>query len=134
MNEDEVPQDGISTYAGHRKLFYAVDRDGAYVAVSSSGWDAEAIATSSALDEIERLKRDAWQRAVAGTTSPLEYYMRCRRMDLTLLAQTTGLSRWRIRRHFRPEVYARVKDGLLVRYGEALGIDPATLKILVEQP
>jgi hypothetical protein len=134
MNEDEVPQDGIPTYGGRRKLFYAVDRDGGYVAVSSSGWDAEAIATGSALDEIERLKRDAWRRAVAGTTSPLEYYMHCRRMDLALLAQATGFSRWRIRRHFRPAVYARVNAGVLVRYSGALGIDAATLKILVEQP
>jgi hypothetical protein len=134
MNEDEVPQDGIPTYGGRRKLFYAVDRDGAYVTVSSSGWSAEAIATGSALEEIERLKRDAWRRASAGATSPLEYYMHCRRMDLTLLAQTTGFSKWRIRRHFRPAVYARVKDGVLSRYSEALGIDAPTLKILVEQP
>jgi hypothetical protein len=134
MNEDEVPQDAIPTYGGRRKLFYAVDRDGDYVAVSSSGWSAEAIATGSALEEIERLKRDAWRRASAGTTSPLEYYMHCRRMDLALLAQTTGFSKWRIRRHFRPATYARVKDGVLFRYSEALGIEAATLRILVEEP
>ena len=93
-----------------------------------------AMATASALDEIERLKRDAWRRAIAGTTSPLEYYMHCRRMDMALLAQTTGFSRWRIRWHFRPAVYAHVSDGVLLRYAEALGIDAATLKILVEQP
>lgn len=134
MKEDEVPQDAIPTYGGRRKLFYAVDRDGAYVAVRSSGWDAEAIATGSALEEIERLKRDAWLRATAGTTSPLEYYMYCRRMDLALLAATTGFSRWRIRRHFKPAVYARVKDGVIARYSEALGIEAATLRTLVERP
>lgn len=134
MNEDDVPQDRIPTYGGRRKLLYAVDRDGAYVAVRSSGWEAEAIATGSALDEIERLKRDAWQRANSGTTSPLEYYMHCRRMDLALLAKTSGFSRWRIRRHFRPTVYASVGDRVLARYSEALGIDAATLRILVERP
>jgi hypothetical protein len=80
-------------------------KDGAYVTVRSSGWEPEAIATQSALDEIERQKMDAWHRARAGTTSPLEYYMYCRRMDLALLAQTTGFSRWRIRRHFKPAVH-----------------------------
>ena len=134
MTEDEVPQDGIPTYGGHRKLFYAVDRDGDYVAVRSSGWVAEAFATNSALDDIERLRRDAWRRARAGTTSPLEYYMRCRRMDLALLSRTTGFSRWRIRRHFRPELHARLGERVLARYSEALGIDPETLRILVEQP
>ena len=134
MNDHEVPQDGIPTYGGRRKLFYAVDRHGAYVTVSSSGWEAEAIATGSALDEIERLKAEAWRRASAGTTSPLEYYMHCRRMDVALLAATTGLARWRIRRHFRPGVYARINDRVLARYSEALGIDTATLRSLVESP
>ena len=134
MDQDEVPQDGVPTYGGRRKLFYAVDRDGAYVAVSSSGWEAEAIATGSALDEIERERGDAWRRASSGATSPLEYYMRYRRMDLALLAKTTGFSRWRIRRHFRPAVHARLEDRVLARYGEALGLDAATLRILVERP
>ena len=134
MNKDEVPQDGISSYGGRRKLFYAVDQDGAYVTVSSSGWEAEAIATGSALDEIERQRRDTWRRANSGATSPLEYYMHCRRMDLALLAKSTGFSQWRIRRHFRPAVHARLTDRVLARYSEALGIDAATLRILVEHP
>ena len=134
MDESDVPQDGIPTYGGRRKLFYAVDKDGAYVTVRSSGWEAEAIATSSALDVIEGLRRDAWRRAHEGTASPLEYYMHCRRMDLALLSQTTGFSRWRIRRHFRPEVFARLSARVLLRYGEALGIDAQTLRALVERP
>ena len=134
MNKDEVPQDDISTYGGRRKLFYAVDRNGAYVAVPSSGWEAEAVATGSALEEIERHKRDAWERASSGATSPLEYYMRCRRMDPALLAAATGFSRWRIRRHFRPEVYRRLSDRILARYGEALGIEVGGLKMLTPCP
>jgi len=134
MDEGDVPQDGIKTYGGRRKLVYAVGKDGAYVAVRSSGWEAEAIATGSALDAIEGLRKDAWRRAREGTTSPLEYYMHCRRMDLALLSQTTGLSQWRVRRHFRPAVFARLSERLLSRYGEALGIDVATLRVLVERP
>lgn len=134
MNEDDVPQDRISTYGGRRKLFYAVDPDGAYVAVASSGWEVEAIATASALEEIERHKRAAWERASSGAASPLEYYMWCRRMDLALLAAATGFSRWRIRRHFRPEVYRRLGDRVLARYGDALGMDIGGLKRLTPCP
>ena len=134
MKKDDVPQDAVPTYGGRRKLLYAVDREGTYVTVPSSGWEAEAIATRSALSDIEHNRQEAWQRARAGTTSPLEYYMYCRRMDLALLSTTTGMSRWRIRRHFRPEVHARLSERVLLRYAEALGIDPANLKILVEHP
>jgi hypothetical protein len=134
VTEDEVPQDGIPTYGGRRKLFYAVDRGGRYISVPSSGWEAEALATSSALDELERLRHEAWQRALAGEASPLEYYMHCRRMDLALLAQTTGFSRWRIKRHFRPAIYEVLSDRVIARYSAALGIDPATLRALAENP
>jgi hypothetical protein len=43
-------------------------------------------------------------------------------MDLALLAQTTGLWRWRIRRHFRPQVFARLSPALRRRYADALGL------------
>jgi hypothetical protein len=134
VKTDEVPQDAGSTYGGGRKLLYAVDERGAYVAVRSSGWDVETIATEAALEEIHALMRDAWSRARAGTTSPLEYHMRARRMDVALLSQTTGLARWRIRRHFRPDVHARLSDRLLARYSDALGLSPAELRTLPDRP
>lgn len=129
-----MPQDNSHTYGGHRKLLYATDRDGNYVGVPSSGWDVEVIATDTALDLFAEQQRDAWLRAQRGETSPLEYYMVYRRMDLTLLAQTSGMFRWRIRRHFRPAIYRNLADRLLARYSEALGIDVETLKTLVEHP
>jgi hypothetical protein len=65
---------------------------------------------------------------VAGNTSPLEYHMYCARMDVALLAQAVGIWRWRVRRHFRPEVFARLSPELRRRYAEALGIDAAALQ------
>jgi hypothetical protein len=134
VNENDVPQDESPTYGGRRRLLYAVNRDGAYVTVRSSGWDPESMATGAALEDIERRKDDAWRRAQGGATSPLEYYMFYRRMDLALLAQATGYSAWRVRRHFKPRVYARLNERVMARYAEALGIDAATLKTLVERP
>jgi hypothetical protein len=48
-------------------------------------------------------------------------------MDLALLSQTTGLWRWRVRRHLRPDVFARLSGGLRRRYARALGLEPAAL-------
>lgn len=129
-----MPQDNSHTYGGHRKLLYATDDSGEYVGVPSTGWEAETIATDSALDLLQQQQQIAWERAQRGETSPLEYYMVYRRMDLALLSQTSGLFRWRIRRHFRPAVYARLPDRVLARYSEALGLDLVTLKALVQQP
>jgi hypothetical protein len=48
-------------------------------------------------------------------------------MDVALLAQATGLWRWRVRRHFRPEIFARLPRALLQRYADAIGVTPEEL-------
>jgi hypothetical protein len=61
-------------------------------------------------------------RALAGEASPLEYHMYRARMNVALLSQTTGIWRWRVRRHFHPGAFARLSPPLRRRYAEALGI------------
>jgi hypothetical protein len=134
MHKDSVPQDDSETYAGHRKLMYAVDERGAYTEVRSTGWEVEAFATLTAVGELDRLRDDAWRRARNGETSPLEYHMYRKRMELATLAATTGIWRWRIRRHFDPKRFAMLSDAVLVRYAEVMGLQIAELRGLPEQP
>jgi hypothetical protein len=130
VRADQVPQDGNVTLGGHRKAVYAVGPDGRYTVVPSSGWEAEETVTLQAVEQFRRLQEEAHGRALAGATSPLEFHMYRSRMDLELLSQTTGLWRWRIRRHFRPQVFARLKPALLARYADALGISVDALQRL----
>ena len=135
MKKHDVPQDSDnSTYGGVRKLIYATNEKGEYEGVKSSGWSVEAEATRTALQLINQQCEQAWEDARTGKTAPLEYYMYYRRMDLALLAQTSGLFQWRIRRHLRPAIFAKLSDKLLARYSEALEIDPRQLKQLPESP
>ncbi len=113
---------------GHRKAVYAVGPDGRYTVVPSSGWEAEETVTLQAVEQFRRLQEEAHRRALEGAASPLEFHMYRSRMDLELLSQTTGLWRWRIRRHFRPQVFARLKPALLARYADALGISVDALQ------
>jgi hypothetical protein len=122
MRERNVPQEGNATLAGNRKAVYAVADDGRVRLVASRGWEVEEIVTRQAVQDLERLANEARERALAGLTSPLEVHMYRARMDLALLSQTTGLWRWRIRRHFRPAVFARLPLALRQRYAEALGL------------
>ena len=122
MREREVPQEGNRSHAGHRKAVYAVAEDGKLRLVPSRGWEVEEIVTRQAVEEIERRAQEARGRALAGAASPLEYHMHRARMDVELLAQATGLWRWRVRRHFRADVFARLPPRLRQRYADALGI------------
>ena len=122
MRERDVPQEGNSTLGGYRRGVYAVADDGRVRLVTSRGWEVEEIVTRQVLQDFERQARDARERALAGLTSPLEVHMYRGRMDLALLSQITGLWRWRIRRHFRPQVFARLSPALRQRYADALGL------------
>ena len=132
MKTDEVPQEKAPTYGGVRKLLYAVDEAGQYKGVKSEGWEVETYVTLAAVDELKRQRDEALERAWAGSTSALEFHMYDRRMDIATLSSTTGIWRWRIRRHFKPDVFKGLSDGLLARYAFAMGVSPEQLRTLPE--
>ncbi len=123
MKLDDVPQDAeSSSYAGHAKLLYAVDQQGHYQGAQSTGWDAESYATQQALAELELLEQQAMQARRSDQLSVLPCLMYRYRMDELALAQVTGLWRWRIRRHFKPQIFACLSVKILARYAEAFGL------------
>ena len=130
MKEQEVPQDNSSIYHGEKRAVYATTEDGEYGVVASSGWDAEEEATQQAVAELERLSDEAYEACSEGEASPLEFHMYSKRLDLLSLSQATGLFQWRIKRHFRPEVFAKLSDKLLARYTDVMGISINELKQL----
>jgi hypothetical protein len=130
MRERDVPQEGNAVLEGHRKAVYAVGADGKLKIVASRGWEVEETVTRQAVEDLERRAGEAKRRVLAGNASPLEYHMYRARMDVALLAQAVGIWRWRVRRHFRPQVFARLSPELRRRYADALGIDAAALERL----
>jgi hypothetical protein len=46
----------------------------------------------------------------------------------------SGVWHWRLRRHLRPGVFAKLPDRLLRRYADAMGITPAELRALPAAP
>ncbi len=134
MKKEEVPQDRAKAFQGLKKALYAQDEQGQYKIVPSSGWVAEEIVLDQAIAEYELAAADALMRARVGETSPLEYHMcRCR-MDVLLLAQSTGFFRWQVRRHLRASIYSSLSRKKKLRYADALGLDVAQLDVLPPGP
>ena len=127
MKKEDVPQDNNRTYGGHRKVIYATNADGRYEAVDSSGWEAEEFATLMAVDELEALTKAARQRVLQGLSSPLEYHMYAKRLDVVGLSQATGFFQWQIRRHLRPDVFRKLPEKKIARYCDALGLTASQL-------
>lgn len=130
MDISDVPQEGNRTLGHHRKALYARDPSGRMVLVASRGSELDEAVTLQAVDRLHAFAVAARQRCEAGQTAPLEVWMWTQRMDLALLSQVTGLWQWRIRRHFRPGVFARLSPALLQRYAQALGVRPEQLQQL----
>jgi hypothetical protein len=130
MDVNDVPQEGNRTLGIHRKAMYAKDADGKMVIVSSRGSEVEETVTMQAVDRMNALAADAKTRAEAGSTSPLEYWMYARRMDVALLSQVSGIWQWRIRRHFHLQHFEHLSPRVLTNYAEALGLTTAQLRTL----
>ncbi|MBA3581697.1 MAG: hypothetical protein H0W44_04505 [Gammaproteobacteria bacterium] len=130
MRDQDVPQDANIALGGHRKAVYARGADGNIHIVSSSGWQAEEIVTLQAVDDFKEKAAAAKQACLQNTVSPLMFHMYKQRMDLVLLAQSTGLFQWRIKRHFQPRIFKKLSAALLQRYADALGISVTTLTAL----
>ena len=110
MKKDEVPQEKNQTLDGNKKAVYAIGEDGKYTTVASNGWSAEEIVTTQAVEEFERLAKEALDRAKSGKSSMLEYYMYNNRMDLSLLSQSTGFFKWTIKRDFKISNFNKMSD------------------------
>ncbi len=133
MEQNNVPQDNITTYANNKKAMYATDSSGSYNVVASSGWKIEEEATMQAVRDLERLADNARMQVLEGEKSPLYFHMYDCRMDLQVLSESTGLFKWRIKRHFKPSVFRNLPKNMLERYENALGITTNTLCMLPEQ-
>ena len=133
MKKAEVPQQNAKAFMGHSKLLYATDEQGRYAPAPCNGWEAEEIVLDQAIAEYVRQAEGAWQRARTGSGSTLEYHMFKQRMDVVLLAQSTGFFKWMVRRHLKPGVFQTLSAARRERYADALGASAADLDRLPDQ-
>ena len=129
MNKNEVPQDeGSLAKKNVHELCYAVDENGRYTAVPSSGWEPKTLALNESLKLIDERIAITKSAVLAGELSPIAYYMELHRMDMPLLASYVGIHRWFVKRHFQPRRFDKLSGKTLQKYADAFGITVAQLK------
>lgn len=129
MKQEEVPQDksNLST-KNVRELCYATDKDGNYTTVLSEGWEPKTIALNNSIQDIEERIERAKADVKAGKTSPIVYFMELNKMDLMVLSDYVGMWKWRIKRHFKPSVFAKLNNKILNKYAAAFEVTVEQLK------
>lgn len=126
MRSKDVPQDQ-ALFGDRKEVTYAVDDDGRYVLVPSAGWEPANIANHMAWESIDAEVRAVLTRVRAGELSPLAFHMARHQMESRMLAAYTGLFRWQVRRHMKPEVFRRISPALAGRYAAVFRITPEEL-------
>jgi hypothetical protein len=130
MRRKDVPQDR-GLFGEWKEVSYAVDDDGRYVLVTSTGWEPANIANHLAWESIDAEVGAVLAKVRAGELSPLAYHMARHQMDPGLLAGYTGLFRWQVRRHMKPAAFRRISPALADRYAAIFRI---TTEELMEAP
>jgi hypothetical protein len=129
MEKEKVPQDkGNLTKNNLKELLYATDENGEYTTTLSTGWEPKTIALSNSIDDIKERIAEAKMQVETGEVSPICYYMELNKMDLTILSSYVGLWKWRVKRHFKPAVFAKLNDKILQKYADAFEVSIAELK------
>lgn len=128
MKLSEVPQDDVGTLQGERKALYALDEQGRYVQTTTRGWEVEEVVLHEVIGDFEEKAGEAALRVRRQETSPIEYFMLKRWMDPLTLAQAMGLYRWQVRRHFRPAVFRKLRDGTLQEYARIFRVSSDVLR------
>lgn len=131
MKVNEVPQD-ITYYEGEKRACYALNDEGKYVIVTSTGWSAEEVVNGLAVAELAANLEKTRKAVIKGLKSPLVYHMEQCQMTPEILAKTAGMATFRVKRHFRPEIFAKLKLSVLDSYAKALAVTIEELKNVPE--
>ena len=128
MKLKDVPQDNDLSYEGAKKLTYAQDESGKFVATTSNGWHVEETVKSLAWKVIEADLEETRKLLIQNKTSALEYFMKLRQMDPLLLSQNMDISLLRVKWHLRPGVFKRLNPSWIQKYADCLEISVETLR------
>lgn len=132
MKKKEVPQDEGLNEGRFEDVCYALDDDGNYVTVGSTGWQPKTDALLQAWDVINEKIEQVRQQVLSGELSPIAYYMEKNLMDLKLLADYAGLPKRKVRKHLKPERFIKLDDKVMLKYANTFGISIETLRNFTE--
>ena len=119
--EKEIFKDGMP------KGYYTQNDNGEYVLDTNHCWSEE-VCVAAIVSEVRANIEKARKEVLTGLKSPLCYHMEVRQMDPKFLGKAAGIAVFRVKRHLRPEIFAKLKPSVLNRYTKALRVTLEELK------
>jgi hypothetical protein len=114
-------------YKTHEIILYAEKEDESYAPVVCGSYAAK-----HHLDEFFRLKEtldiSLRQKLREGKISPIYYFMLMQDMGPGDLAKRVGISKRKLGKHFRPDVFTKLDDVMLQKYAVVFGVSVDKIK------
>lgn len=122
MRKDKVPQDEGITGGVTREVQYAIDENGKYVKVLSTGWEPKNIVNELAWEDIQEQVDIANEKIKIGKASPIMYFMAKNQMDVTLLSNYIEIPKWKVKKHLKLKGFKKLKQEQLNNYAQIFEI------------
>ena len=123
MRKKDVPQDDEGLMEGKLKdLCYALDENGKYVQVYSTGWGPKNAAMKQAWEQIQERVENVKREMLNGKKSPVAYYMEKNIMDISILSQYLEIPKRKVRRHMKPKAFKKLDEKTLEKYARTFEI------------
>lgn len=130
MEENSDPIWKDERYGKSRELLYYYDPQGKYEKKVQFMGDTVKVVAQQCWDVFNERIEEAKQKVLAGKVSPIVYYMEKNIADPSTVSKMAGISLWRVKRHFKPNVFKRLNEKILKKYAEAFRISVEQLKIV----
>jgi len=128
MDENSNPVYTDKRHGQSRELLYSYEKDGNYEKTVGFHNEADRITIQQAWDHFNERIANAREKVLAGKASPIVYYMEKNLVDTLTLSMLAGISIWRVKWHFKPGVFKRLKEKTLQKYADAFNISMEELK------
>ena len=126
MKEKDIKID----YKPHEVILYAEKEDQSYAPVQT-GANMPAYYLDDFYFKKEHLEKKLRKELAEGRISPVYYYMLMQDFGPGDLARRVGISKRKLRKHFRPEVFAKLSDKMLERYAVVFGVRVGDLRFTI---
>lgn len=115
-------------YRNNRELHYSFDPEKGFVARVDFQYHGNQAIIRQGWDAAEYRLKEVSEKISAGKLSPLAWHMEKNLMELPMLSAYTGIMKWRIKRHLKPDIFIKLKPEILARYASAFNISIDELK------
>ncbi len=124
-------KDIYEDYEPKQLILYAEKDDGTYGPIQTGSH-----LSKNYLDDywfkLTNLEKQLSVQLANNEISPVYYYMMLMEMSEAELAARVSLSKYRVKKHFKPENFSKIKLSVLFRYAEVFGVPVANIFQLIQ--